>query len=409
MMKTKEQYLHGAALPPMLHLELTGKCNLKCKQCYNDSGCRETIMTPERWMEFSKAAAKDLFSVTLSGGEPLLLGKKLFDLMDVYEEKDVWINMISNGFLMDRSAAKRVSEHSIGWVEISIDAPNAADHDDLRGVQGSWKQAVLAASYLASYNVPVIIGTCVTPKQLGHLDDMADLAEQMGVTGVTFSKILVSGRAYFHQKELVMSDEETERFVQEVEAVRRTTRCSASTARRSPLRTPSATRAVPRTTRSPSSAPTGRCASRASSRSSSATCWRKTCRRSGNATRSCGRASAPSPKSWQPPASTMWTRRSAMQTYFELIKEAKPKNKAKKVRLDAAQGVYMATCNNHIGIEILGLPSGKLLTLADGETTLATIAEKLAEAFRVPTADIEAVIVGEVRNLQRKHLLYMEI
>ena len=221
MMKTKEQYLHGAALPPMLHLELTGKCNLKCKQCYNDSGCRETIMTPERWMEFSKAAAKDLFSVTLSGGEPLLLGKKLFDLMDVYEEKDVWINMISNGFLMDRSAAKRVSEHSIGWVEISIDAPNAADHDDLRGVQGSWKQAVLAASYLASYNVPVIIGTCVTPKQLGHLDDMADLAEQMGVTGVTFSKILVSGRAYFHQKELVMSDEETERFVQEVEAVRR--------------------------------------------------------------------------------------------------------------------------------------------------------------------------------------------
>lgn len=98
-----------------------------------------------------------------------------------------------------------------------------------------------------------------------------------------------------------------------------------------------------------------------------------------------------------------------MQTYFELIKEAKPKNKAKKVRLDATQGVYMATCNNHIGIEILGLPSGKLLTLADGETTLATIAEKLAEAFRVPTADIEAVIVGEVRNLQRKHLLYMEI
>ena len=220
MMKTKEQYLHGAALPPMLHLELTGKCNLKCKQCYNDSGCRETIMTPARWMAFSKTAAKDLFSVTLSGGEPLLLGAKLFDLMDVYEENNVWINMISNGFLMDRATAKRIAEHSIGWVEISIDAPQAANHDDLRGVQGSWKRAVLAASYLASYNVPVIIGTCVTPKLLGHLGDMADLAEQMGVTGVTFSKILVSGRAYYHKDELVMTDEETRRFVQEVAAVR---------------------------------------------------------------------------------------------------------------------------------------------------------------------------------------------
>lgn len=219
-MKTKEQYLHATAFPPMLHLELTGKCNLKCKQCYNDSGCRETIMTPERWTDFAQRVSKDLFSVTLSGGEPLLLGKKLYDLMDVFEENGVWINMISNGFLMDRAAAKRIAEHSIGWIEISIDAPQAAYHDELRGVQGSWQRAVLAASYLASYNVPVILGTCVTPKTLGHLEEMAGLAEQMGVAGVTFSKILISGRAYFHQDELVLSDEETQRFVQEVAAVK---------------------------------------------------------------------------------------------------------------------------------------------------------------------------------------------
>ena len=87
-------------------------------------------MTPERWTDFAQRVSKDLFSVTLSGGEPLLLGKKLYDLMDVFEENGVWINMISNGFLMDRAAAKRIAEHSIGWIEISIDAPQAAYHAD---------------------------------------------------------------------------------------------------------------------------------------------------------------------------------------------------------------------------------------------------------------------------------------
>ena len=408
-MKTKEQYLHATAFPPMLHLELTGKCNLKCKQCYNDSGCRETIMTPERWTDFAQRVSKDLFSVTLAGGEPLLLGKKLYDLMDVFEENGVWINMISNGFLMDRAAAKRIAEHSIGWIEISIDAPQAAYHDELRGVQGSWQRAVLAASYLASYNVPVILGTCVTPKTLGHLEEMAVLAEQMGVAGVTFSKILISGRAYFHQDELVLSDEETQRFVQEVAAVKQ---------EHPLLKISYATQSVAEAIQNsgenanhqiPSSGRTARCASRASSPSSSAMCWKKTCALSGSATKTCGRASAPRPKNSNPPASTMWTRRSAMQTYFELIQEAKPKNKARKVRLDDAQGVYLATSRSAFGIEILGLPSGTLLTLADGRRTLAEIAAAIAERFHVPEDSIQEVIVGEVRNLQRKHLLYMEV
>lgn len=98
-----------------------------------------------------------------------------------------------------------------------------------------------------------------------------------------------------------------------------------------------------------------------------------------------------------------------MQTYFELIQEAKPKNKARKVRLDDAQGVYLATSRSAFGIEILGLPSGTLLTLADGRRTLAEIAAAIAERFHVPEDSLQEVIVGEVRNLQRKHLLYMEV
>lgn len=98
-----------------------------------------------------------------------------------------------------------------------------------------------------------------------------------------------------------------------------------------------------------------------------------------------------------------------MLKYYELIKDSKPKNRAKKIRFDPSQHVYFASCYNHIGIEILGEASGLLLTLADGNTTLADINNYLSTTFGVAESDIEEIIVMEVRNLQRKHLLYLEV
>ncbi len=68
--------------PITLQFELTGQCNLKCKHCYNRSGDvdRETLMTPEKWCELSRQIVSDggIFQCIISGGEPLLLGDKLF-------------------------------------------------------------------------------------------------------------------------------------------------------------------------------------------------------------------------------------------------------------------------------------------------------------------------------------------
>ncbi len=222
--KTRDQYFNEAAFPVMLQFELTGACNLKCKQCYNDSGEKITSMTPEHWKNFSKKVANDLFSVTLSGGEPLLLGEQLFSLMDIFQAGKTWINLISNGFFIDREKAKRLSKYDLGWVEISIDSPFEDYHDYLRGVQGSWRKAVLAASYLASYNVPVFIGTCVTPKTLPDIEAMVKLAQEIGVKGLTLTKIFISGRAYSNAEELILSEDDTEKFIAEAMQLKKNTK-----------------------------------------------------------------------------------------------------------------------------------------------------------------------------------------
>ena len=126
--KTSRQYINEASFPAVLQFELTGACNLKCKQCYNDSGQKKTVMSAEHWKTFAKKVTDNLFSVTLSVGE------QLFSLMDIFESAHTWINLISNGFFVDRETAKRLAKYSLGWVEISIDSPHEQYHDYLRGM-----------------------------------------------------------------------------------------------------------------------------------------------------------------------------------------------------------------------------------------------------------------------------------
>ena len=48
-------------MPLTLQFELTSKCNVKCKHCYNSSGennARQDRMTPERWKDFSHSLVK---------------------------------------------------------------------------------------------------------------------------------------------------------------------------------------------------------------------------------------------------------------------------------------------------------------------------------------------------------------
>lgn len=98
-----------------------------------------------------------------------------------------------------------------------------------------------------------------------------------------------------------------------------------------------------------------------------------------------------------------------MISYYEFVKTAKPVNKSKKIRFDPLQNIFLASCHNHIGVEILGVPSGMLLTLADGKTTLESIVKSLSNRLNINEADIKEVVVAEVRNLQRKHLLHFEV
>lgn len=198
-------YPESFSFPMTLQFELTGACNLKCKHCYNRSGdadrIQHTRMTPDKWKALAKQVVAEggIFQCIISGGEPLLLGDNLFDIMDILHDDGTSFVVITNGMLLDKQKAKRFAKYRYFWFQISIDGSTADLHDSFRGVEKSWENAVNGAMEISANGIPLVIAHSVTPQTLPYLEDMIKLAWSVGAGSIMIGEILPSGRAVYNE------------------------------------------------------------------------------------------------------------------------------------------------------------------------------------------------------------------
>lgn len=203
--------------PLTLQFELTGKCNLACKHCYNRSGDddrnKATYMDVDKWCELAHQIVNDggIFQCILSGGEPLLLGDGLFRIMDILHDDGTSFVVITNGLLLNAETARRFKKYRFFWFQVSIDGHTADIHDEFRGVKGSWQNAVSGAMEISHNGIPLVIAHSVTPRNLPYLEDMVKLAHQIGANSIMLGEILPSGRA-ISNNEIIFSPEERNVF-----------------------------------------------------------------------------------------------------------------------------------------------------------------------------------------------------
>ena len=197
--------------PITLQFELTAQCNLACKHCYNRSGDRdrETLMTPEKWCELSRQIVADggIFQCIISGGEPLLLGDKLFDIMDILHDDGTSFIVITNALLLTKEKVKRFAKYRYFWFQISIDGATAEVHNNFRGRKGSFEKAVNGALEISDAGIPLVIAHTVTPQNINDVENMTNLAYQLGANSIILGEVMFSSRAY-ENAEIVLNEEQ---------------------------------------------------------------------------------------------------------------------------------------------------------------------------------------------------------
>ena len=183
-------------VPLILSWNVTRQCNLKCPHCYINADTKEPIN------ELTTEEAKNLIDqicevskplLVLSGGEPLLR-QDLYELVRYGASKGLKMGLGSNGSLIDNDAAKKLKEAGIETVSISLDSHIPEQHDEFRGVKGSWEKAVNAIKALRENGVLVQVNTTVTQQNYDQIDDIMSLAEKLGVENFHLFFLVPTGR-----------------------------------------------------------------------------------------------------------------------------------------------------------------------------------------------------------------------
>ncbi len=186
--------------PLSIQFDLTGKCNLKCLHCFNDSrpdANNEESMTAQRWLALAGQiiAEGGVFSACFSGGEPLLKKQLLLEMLGLFGQDGANLSVITNGYLLDEKTVLDLKKFQRLKLRISLDGHTEDLHDALRQVPGSFQRAVDAARLMASHGVMFEISSCVTPANLGSMEQMVELAHELGAMNIVFDMLVASGRA----------------------------------------------------------------------------------------------------------------------------------------------------------------------------------------------------------------------
>ncbi|OHB74067.1 MAG: 12,18-didecarboxysiroheme deacetylase [Planctomycetes bacterium RBG_16_55_9] len=180
---------------PIVVWNITRACNLKCVHCYNDSGaCKagDELSTNE-----AKGVLDDLVqfgvpSVLFSGGEPLMR-PDLFELIEYAVERGLRAVISTNGTLISADAAKRIKQHGVSYVGISLDGIGDVN-DKFRGVGGAFDKAVAGIKNCQEAGVRIGLRLTLTQKNVRDLENLFDFFEAKKIERACFYHFVPSGR-----------------------------------------------------------------------------------------------------------------------------------------------------------------------------------------------------------------------
>lgn len=183
-------------IPLIMSWNVTRECNLKCGHCYinaADKKLSNELTTAEGKKLIDQICEVSHPLLVLSGGEPLLR-QDIFELISYGSSKGLKMGLGSNGSLIDENVARKLKEAGIATVSISIDSHIPAQHDDFRGVAGSWDKAVQAIKALRNNNVLVQVNTTLTHDNYNQIDDIMTLSEDIDVENFHLFFLVPTGR-----------------------------------------------------------------------------------------------------------------------------------------------------------------------------------------------------------------------
>lgn len=144
-------------------IEVTRQCNLSCTFCYEGSNpyCTERMSFDDFTAVVDNLKEAGIKKIQFIGGEPLVIGDTLKQMICYAKEHFDFIEVYTNGIMINEKWSRFFKENNI-HIALSIHSYIAEEHDRVTQVKGSHRKVERALEHIKRHQIPYRIGTVVS-------------------------------------------------------------------------------------------------------------------------------------------------------------------------------------------------------------------------------------------------------
>jgi radical SAM protein with 4Fe4S-binding SPASM domain len=166
-------------VPIGVHVDITYRCDLDCVHCYLADRKRAELTLAEYETLFDDLRALGTLFLLVSGGEIFHRPDGL-DILRAARARRFEVRIITHGGHIDDAVATELARIGIAAVAMSIYAADAATHDAITKVDGSWGRTVAAARHLRRHGIPVLFKCVLMTENVAAVPALQALAVDVG-------------------------------------------------------------------------------------------------------------------------------------------------------------------------------------------------------------------------------------
>lgn len=187
--------------PARVYFELTRRCNLACRTCFNGSHqpLAGELTTPETLDVLDQLDRLGTFEIRFTGGEPTSYPDSR-EIVAFAQERGFYVSLGTNGVYSDQ-VRSWIYESGVDWFIVSLDGTEEVN-DWVRG-RGTYRQVVRTLRELACHSqLRVRLNMVVGRHNVHTIERLAQLADEHGVESLN----MIPLRPYGRSVEAMMAD-----------------------------------------------------------------------------------------------------------------------------------------------------------------------------------------------------------
>ena len=181
--------------PLKISMNLTKKCNLRCIQCFSDSGecLAPELSTEDMYRLFDSMREVGTFYICLGGGEPFTR-EDLFEILQYGKEKQIAISIVTNSLLLTEEKLNKLNDLDVDYLWVSFEGLKE-NHERLRGI-GTFDKTIEKLKLIKEkYKGKTALRMSINKYNIKDMEGILKLAEIYDFDLVRFTPLLSFGRA----------------------------------------------------------------------------------------------------------------------------------------------------------------------------------------------------------------------